>query len=256
MIRIALTLLLVSLFTHGANAQVLQPPADGERTASGLITTILAKGSGAAHPEVDSVLRLRYSLSNSEGKVLAHVDAPRDVVLAVTKMIPGWREAALMMVEGERRRAWISESLGAKGKVAPGGFLVLDTELLEIIPGPRTPPDVAAPPNGALAMKGGLAYVILRAGEGTTHPTMRSTVRVHYSGWTTDGKLFDSSILRGQEAEFPLTGVIAGWQDVLREMVIGERVRVWIPERLAYRGERGKPRGTLVFDIELLEIER
>ena len=103
--------------------------------------------------------------------------------------------------------------------------------------------------------KSGLAYKVLRAGSGKKHPDPASRVRVHYSGWTTDGKLFDSSVSRGEPAEFPLTGVIRGWQEVLQQMVEGDRVRVWIPEALAYRGERGKPQGMLVFEIELLNIE-
>ncbi|HKO55266.1 MAG TPA: FKBP-type peptidyl-prolyl cis-trans isomerase, partial [Thermoanaerobaculia bacterium] len=128
-------------------------------------------------------------------------------------------------------------------------------ELLGIIPGPRTPADVAAPPADATMRKSGLAYKVLRAGTGTKHPDPASQVRVHYSGWTTDGKLFDSSVSRGEPAVLPLTGVIRGWQEVLQQMTEGERVRVWIPESLAYRGERGKPKGMLVFDIELLGIE-
>jgi FKBP-type peptidyl-prolyl cis-trans isomerase len=243
------------LIPLAATAQTIEVPPDAVRTASGLATKVLVAGTGTVHPQDDSVLRLRYSLSTSEGKVLAHIDAPKEVMLPVMKMIPGWKEAARLMVEGEQRRAWVTEELGAKGKVPAGGFLVIDTELLEIIPGPRTPDDVAAAPASALVRKGGLAYVVLREGSGTKHPNMRSTVRVHYSGWTTDGKLFDSSVARGEAAEFPLTGVIQGWQDVLMQMVEGERVRVWIPEKLAYHGERGKPRGTLVFEIELLDVE-
>lgn len=231
------------------------PPGDAVRTSSGLLTKVTVPGSGTAHPSEDSVLRLRYSVSTSEGKLIARVDAPKEVMQPVSKMIPGWKEAAMLMVEGEQRRAWVSEELGAKGKVPAGGYLVIDTELLEIIPGPRTPDDVAAPPASALVRKGGLAYVVLREGTGTKHPNMRSTVRVHYSGWTTDGKLFDSSVARGVPSEFPLTGVIQGWQDVLMQMVEGERVRVWVPEKMAYHGERGKPRGTLVFEIALLDVE-
>jgi FKBP-type peptidyl-prolyl cis-trans isomerase len=231
------------------------PPADAEKTASGLITQRLTAGTGGVHPAADSVLRLRYTLSTSEGKLIQKVDAPREVMLPVTKMIPGWREAAAMMVEGETRRAWVTEALGAKGKVPAGGSLVIDTELLEIIPGPKTPDDVAAPPADATVKKNGLAWKVLRPGTGTKHPSMHGNVSVHYSGWTTDGTLFDSSVARGEAANFPLTGVIPGWQQVLQEMVEGERVRVWVPERLAYDGAKGKPKGTLVFEIELLSLD-
>jgi FKBP-type peptidyl-prolyl cis-trans isomerase len=233
-----------------AQAPDLQPPADAERLPSGLATARLAAGTGSAHPADDSILRMRYSLWNAAGKLVSEVAAPREVMLPMIKMIPGWREGARLMVEGEKRRMWVSEALGAKG-----GPVVIDTELLEIIPGPRTPEDVAAPPADATVRKSGLAYKVLRAGHSKKHPDPASRVRVHYSGWTTDGKLFDSSVARGEPAELPLSGVIRGWQEVLQQMVEGDRVRVWIPEALAYRGERGKPKGMLVFDIDLLEVE-
>jgi peptidylprolyl isomerase len=80
-------------------------------------------------------------------------------------------------------------------------------------------------------------------------------VRVDYSGWTTDGKMFDSSLTRGEPAEFPLGGVIAGWTEGLQLMVKGEKRRFWIPEALAYKGAPGAPAGMLVFDVELLDIK-
>lgn len=233
-----------------AQAPDLQPPADAQRLPSGLVTVRLAAGTGSEHPADDSILRLRYSLWNADGKLVSEVAAPREVMLPMLKMIPGWREGAALMVEGEKRRMWVSEALGAKS-----GPVVIDTELLAIIPGPKTPEDVAAPPADATVRKSGLAYKVLRPGTGKKHPDPASRVRVHYSGWTTDGKLFDSSVSRGEPAEFPLTGVIRGWQEVLQQMTEGERVRVWIPETLAYRGQRGKPQGMLVFEIDLLSIE-
>ena len=87
-------------------------------------------------------------------------------------------------------------------------------------------------------------------------PSPQHTVTVHYSGWTTDGKLFDSSVERGSPASFPLNGVIAGWTEGLQLMVEGETRRFWIPAKLAY-GENpppGAPAGMLVFDVELLAI--
>ena len=103
--------------------------------------------------------------------------------------------------------------------------------------------------------KGGLASKVLRPGTGTVHPKKRSSVEVHYSGWTTDGKLFDSSRMRGEPTTFPLDAVIKGWTEGIPLMVEGEIRRFWIPEKLAYKGEAGKPAGMLVFDVELLRIE-
>lgn len=116
------------------------------------------------------------------------------------------------------------------------------------------PPDVAAPPADAEATASGLASKVLEAGSGATHPTAASNVTVHYTGWTTDGRMFDSSVVRGQPSTFPLDGVIRGWTEGLQLMVVGEKRRFWIPEELAYGGRR-EPRGMLVFDVELIAIQ-
>jgi FKBP-type peptidyl-prolyl cis-trans isomerase len=78
---------------------------------------------------------------------------------------------------------------------------------------------------------------------------------VHYSGWTTDGKMFDSSAASGEPASFALNEVIAGWTEGLQMMVEGEKRRFWIPESLAYKGRSGSPQGMLVFDVELIKIQ-
>ena len=76
---------------------------------------------------------------------------------------------------------------------------------------------------------------------------------VHYTGWTTDGKMFDSSMVRGSPATFELGQVIKGWTEGVQLMVEGEKTRFWIPENLAYKGQ-SPPFGTLVFDVELIRI--
>lgn len=118
------------------------------------------------------------------------------------------------------------------------------------------PPNVAAPPADALRTPSGIASKVLIVGLGSIHPTERSTVKVHYTGWTTDGKMFDSSVVGGVPAEFPLDGVIAGWTEAVQLMVVGEKRRFWIPGHLAYDNipDPNAPKGMLVFDIELLDI--
>ncbi|TAK13851.1 MAG: peptidylprolyl isomerase, partial [Acidobacteria bacterium] len=85
------------------------------------------------------------------------------------------------------------------------------------------PPDVAAPPANAMKTASGIAWIIVKPGTGTIHPRATSTVKVHYTGWKTDGEMFDSSLLRGEPAEFPLNGVIAGWTEGVQLMVLGEK---------------------------------
>jgi peptidylprolyl isomerase len=95
---------------------------------------------------------------------------------------------------------------------------------------------------------------MLQPGTGTRHPRPSDRVTVHYSGWTTDGQLFDSSVASGKPATFGVNEVIAGWTEGLQLMVEGEKRRFWIPESLAYMGQPGQPKGMLVFDVELIRI--
>lgn len=117
------------------------------------------------------------------------------------------------------------------------------------------PPDVAAPPADATTTASGLATRVLKKGTGTRHPTGTSKVRVHYTGWTTDGAMFDSSVARNEPISFGLNQVIRGWTEGVQTMVEGETRRLWIPEKLAYAGAAGAPKGMLVFDVELIKIE-
>ena len=102
----------------------------------------------------------------------------------------------------------------------------------------------------------GLQYEVLSTGEGSK-PAGDSTVRVHYHGTLTDGTVFDSSYNRGEPAEFPVNGVIAGWTEALQLMPAGSKWRVHVPSELAY-GAQGvgsiPPHSVLVFDVELLEV--
>jgi FKBP-type peptidyl-prolyl cis-trans isomerase len=166
------------------------------------------------------------------------------------------------MVVGEKRRFWIPVELAydnMPGK--PAGMLVFDVELLGIEdqpappPPPATPTDVAGPPEDAQKTASGLSTKVLSPGVGTEHPKADSKVTVHYSGWTTDGKLFDSSLVRGEPVTFPLNRVIPGWTEGVQLMFVGEKRRLWIPESLAYSGAPGAPAGMLVFDIELISVE-
>ena len=96
---------------------------------------------------------------------------------------------------------------------------------------------------------------MLRPGTGTRspEPVRRGDRALH--GWTTDGKMFDSSVPRGTPTTMQLDEVIKGWTEGVPLMVEGERTRFWVPENLAYKGEGDGPRGMLVFDIELVEIQ-
>lgn len=229
------------------------PPADAERLESGLVMKKLASGTGTAHVNDDQMVRVRYTVWRSDGTLVQHVPDGQSLLIAPARMLPPWADAVKQMVVGESRRIWIPAAL-IPGKIKEGETMVIDTDLLDLVDKPTTPPDVAAAPADATTTASGLAYKVLRPGTGTVHPKRNSRVVVHYSGWTTDGKMFDSSILRGQSASFGLNAVIAGWTEGLQLMVEGEKTRFWIPAKLAYANDKSKPQGMLVFDIELLKV--
>jgi hypothetical protein len=118
------------------------------------------------------------------------------------------------------------------------------------------PADVATVPADAMRTASGLASKVLQPGSGKRHPAATDNVEVHYTGWTTDGSMFDSSVVRGQTATFPLNRVIKGWTEGVQLMVEGEKRRFWIPADLAYGDNPGggRPGGMLVFDVELIKI--
>jgi FKBP-type peptidyl-prolyl cis-trans isomerase len=242
-----------------APPDVAAAPADASKTASGLASKVLAPGSGKEHPGSKDLVTVHYTGWTTDGKMFdSSVLRGAPATFGVNRVIPGWGEAVQLMVAGEKRRVWIPEALAYKGMEGrPKGMLVFDIELLSVQPqpaAPQAPADVKAPPADAKRTGTGLAYKSLQAGTGTKHPTATSRVTVHYTGWTIDGKAFDSSVERGQPATFPLNQVIPGWTEGLQLMVEGEKMRFWIPERLAYGGAQA-PFGMLVFDVELIKIQ-
>lgn len=242
---------------------VAAPPADAEKTSSGLASKVLYTGKGSKKPAAADTVTVHYSGWTTDGKLFdSSVKRGQPASFPLNGVIKGWTEGLQLMVEGEIRRFWIPAGLAygetpAGGR--PGGMLVFDVELLGIKEAPKppaVPEDVAAAPESAEKTASGIASRVLVKGTGTTHPKATDKVKVHYSGWTTDGNLFDSSVMRNESIVFPLNQVIAGWTEGVQLMVEGEKRRLWIPAKLAY-GESpppGAPAGTLVFDVELLEI--
>jgi hypothetical protein len=162
------------------------------------------------------------------------------------------------MVQGQKNRVWIPEKLLKKRPGQPDGMLVYEFKVValqKMTDPPPVPKDVAAPPADAKKTAKGVSYKVLKKGSGTEHPTAAKTVTVHYTGWTTDGRMFDSSVVRDKPSEFPLSNVIPGWTDGIQVMAVGDQARFWIPKEMAYDGKPGRPQGMLVFDIELLEIK-
>jgi FKBP-type peptidyl-prolyl cis-trans isomerase FklB len=111
--------------------------------------------------------------------------------------------------------------------------------------------------EGVISLPSGLQYKVISVGEGKS-PVDTSFVTVHYTGKLIDGKVFDSSVERGEPAQFPVNGVIPGWTEALKLMKPGAKWQLFIPPQLAY-GERGNrgilPNSVLIFDVELIAVE-
>ena len=241
-----------------APPDLTSPPADATKSASGLTSKTITPGAGSEKPAATDVVTVNYTGWSSDGRMFDSSYARnRASTFPLDRSLPGWRECVQLMTIGETRRCWVPESLAYRGAAnRPKGTVVFDIELIDTRPSPLIPPpDVKEPPADAHRTASGIAYKVLRPGKGTRHPSSFDMVSVHYTGWTTDGKMFDSSIPRGTPTTFSLEGVIRGWTEGVQLMVEGERTRFWIPQDLAYKGEAGQPRGMLVFDIELIKVQ-
>ena len=113
---------------------------------------------------------------------------------------------------------------------------------------------------GAMVLKDGLQYEVIKAGSDTTHPLLTDKVKCHYHGTLINGKVFDSSVDRGEPITFPLNGVIKGWQEAVQLMTVGSKWKLYIPSDLAYGDQQAGPSiapgSTLIFTVELLGIEK
>ena len=264
--RILFTTLCVLLLAATAGAQaptiipappdLTAPPADADKSGTGLMSKLITAGSSAEKPIATDVVTVQYTGWRSDGVMFdSSVARGTAATFPLNRVMAGWRECVLLMTLGETRRCWVPQDLAYRGQAGrPLGTVVFDIELVDMRPSPLIPPtDVKGPPDDAHRTATGLAYKVLRAGTGVRKPSPFSDVSVHYTGWTTDGRMFDSSVTRGVPITMRLDDVIKGWTEGVPLMVEGERTRFWIPESLAYRGQ-SPPYGMLVFDVELIKI--
>jgi FKBP-type peptidyl-prolyl cis-trans isomerase FklB len=131
-------------------------------------------------------------------------------------------------------------------------------------PGIATDPGEAflaanAKKEGVITTASGLQYKVLKSGTGDS-PKATDQVKVHYTGTTIDGNVFDSSVQRGQPAVFPVNAVIPGWVEALQLMKVGDKWQLFIPAQLAYGAQSPSPaippNSVLIFEVELIDIEK
>ncbi|MFL5806330.1 MAG: FKBP-type peptidyl-prolyl cis-trans isomerase [Roseiflexaceae bacterium] len=235
-------------------------------TASGLQYIELAAGSGPT-PKPGELVSVHYTGTLTDGTVFDSSyqrNEPITFPIGRRQVIPGWDEGIGLMKKGGKARLIIPPDLaygaqGAGGVIPPNATLIFEVELVDIKAAPPPPPDAPTKVDESkyTTTPSGLKYYDLKVGDGPT-PQKGATVNVHYTGWLTDGKMFDSSLTRGQPFSFTLGAnqVIPGWDEGVATMKVGGRRQLVIPANLAY-GPQGAggvipPNATLIFEVELL----
>jgi peptidylprolyl isomerase len=250
---------------------VAAAPVEAISTASGLRMRVLQPGHGTESPLGDDCALVRFTAWRQDGSLQSTSGLHGETATqSLPRTVAGIAEALKLMVEGEKRRIWVPARLtylpmrhGPGGKTdddepPPGVDLTFDLELVRIMKVPSAPADLKSPPQDAISLPSGLTLRVLERGIGKNHPSASSLVSMHYSAWTSAGKLFETTVTSGQPGTFPVGGLLPGWREGVMRMVVGEKTRFWIPAPLAY-GEkpagRKLPAGSMVFDVELLAIE-
>lgn len=237
------------------------PPPEAKALKSGGKLLVLKPGT-AERPRYIDTVTFDYTAWDSTGRMFDSTEVRKRPATA-----PPYKQSAVMeevltqLGKGSRARFWAdSDRLQVGGKTAnlPAGQLCYEIAIQDFqkaagVP-PPAPPDVKAPPAGAKKSPKGVSYKLLKAGKGGPKPTATDRVKVIYTSWGTDGRMVDSSVLSGQPSLLPLNGTIGGLTDAVPLMSIGDKMRMWIPDELAYKGNPAKPQGMLVYDVELVEI--
>jgi peptidylprolyl isomerase len=249
-----------------AEAPAESSPEKNMTTASGLQYTELRAGSGPK-PQAGEIVSVHYTGTLEDGTVFdssRERGEPISFPLGVGYVIPGWDEGIALMNQGGQATLVIPPDLayGAEGSgdvIPANATLTFDVELVAIAPGSPVAP-TAVDEASYTTTEQGIKYVDLVAGDGPTVNNGQLVV-AHYTGWLEDGTKFDSSVDRGEPFTFNLGmgQVIAGWDLGMRGMKVGATRQLVIPPQLGY-GAQGAggvipPNATLIFEIELLEVQ-
>lgn len=235
------------------------------KTASGLKYTITEAGTGKQVQTGDKVT-VHYTGKLTNGSKFDSSkdrNQPFSFKVGAGQVIRGWDEGLALLKVGDKATLTIPAELGYgsrdMGTIPANSTLIFDIEVLEATEAVSAKPyDVAG--KDTLTTASGLKYIYVNKGSGA-QAEKGKTVSVHYTGYLMDGKMFDSSVERGEPIAFPLGQgmVIPGWEEGIALMKVGDKIRLIIPSGLAY-GERGAggvipPNATLIFDCELVNVQ-
>lgn len=242
---------------------------DTLNTASGLEYIVVSKGAkGGARAANGKNVSVHYTGYLTDGTIFdSSVERgnPIKFKLGEGKVIPGWEEGIALMSVGDKMRLVIPSKLaygerGAGGVIPPNATIIFDVELMDVTE-PVTPKPFDVAGKDTITTASGLQYIVVRKSSdaNAVKADAGRTVSVDYTGYLTDGRIFDSSISRGEPIAFPLGGgrVIKGWDEGIALMHVGDQFRLIIPSNLAY-GEREMgmipANATLIFDVELKAV--
>nr|WP_255604443.1 FKBP-type peptidyl-prolyl cis-trans isomerase [Oscillochloris sp. ZM17-4] len=235
-------------------------------TASGLTYIEIAPGAGDA-PKTGDVVSVHYRGTLADGKVFDSSyerGQPIQFALGRGMVIPGWDEGIGLMRKGGKAKLIIPPNLGygaqgAGGVIPPNATLTFEVELVDIQAGPPEAP-AQVDDSQYTTTPSGLKYYDFEVGSGA-EATAGKTAVVHYTGWLTDGTMFDSSLNRGDTFPFQVGAgrVIKGWDEGVAGMRVGGRRQLVVPSSLGY-GANGAggvipPNATLIFEVELVDVQ-
>ncbi|NMD00448.1 MAG: FKBP-type peptidyl-prolyl cis-trans isomerase [Bacteroidales bacterium] len=241
-----------------------------ETTASGLkVIRINKVDKNAIKAENGDNVEVHYTGYFEDGKIFdssVRRGEPIQFTLGRGQVIKGWEEGLSMLSAGEKARLIIPYQLayGENGRppaIPAKANLIFDVELISVHK-PVVPVAFDTKGKDTIKTASGLKYIIVqKADKKAMKAENGKTVKVHYTGYFEDGKMFDSSVQRGTPFEFKLGAgmVIKGWDEGVALMHVGEKIRFLIPYQLAY-GENGypgaiPPKSNLIFDVELIEVK-
>ena len=251
---------------EGIKAYTIPKKADTLKTKSGLKYIVVQANKNGAKPDSGGSVTVSYTGYFLDGNIFdssSDRNKPFTFLLGKKQVIAGWDEALMLMHKGEKFRVIVPYQLGYgekgyQGVIPPKTTLVFDMELVDTKPPVKL---VAYDVTGkeVKTTESGLKYILVNKGTGAkAEPGMK--VKVHYTGYFEDGKVFDSSVERGEPIEFGLGQgmVIKGWEEGISLMNVGDKMRLIIPYQLAY-GEAGRPpvipaKSQLTFDVELVNV--
>lgn len=232
------------------------PPPEAKHTASGLASLVLVAGTGDYHPDPNDQVIAHFILRTPDGNVVqSSYDAGKPAQFDLQTVFPGWREGLQLMVSGEKRRLWIPAHLAPTNpQGGPSGAVIIDVEVLGILKVPNLEAEYRKPPADAERTASGAFTKVLQKGQGDRRPVPGESVLTMYTGWDTQGRVFNSSVQRGRATMFLVDRVMPTFSECLQSMVVGEKRMCWVPGNLVAGQWPDAPPGMLIFEIELMQI--